>query len=303
MPSPTRRSKSRSPNNGTRRRRLSNFAWPADPLFDAMVRGELKWGDLLMEQDPKYVYKSRSPASRSPPMPRAPPGSPVTPPYSPINDAFEDFVTPDLRLRKFIWEKFPVVLEEIRTRNGREMFAVKWHRRNLEEWRSSRTSSYEEAMEYELFSELRLIHSLRKHPHLYALHEPRSKDEIVVIEMLGAARAPAPASAAPAARGRAASPARGAAAAAAAGPRVPELRKLNDITTHFPGVVVWEKVEGRKGESTYALKIRNDFGKKMAPKLKERILGDLEAALRASRFWAVLAPKSGEFLRLEMRHD
>ena len=303
MPSPksgTRRaSKSRSPNNGTRSRRLSNFAWPADPIFDAMMRGDLKWGDLLMEADPKYAYKSRSPASRSPPMPRAPLGSPVTPPYSPINDAFEDFVTPDLRLRKFIWEKFPVVLEEIRTRNGREMFAVKWHRRNLEEWRSSRTTSYEEAMEYELFSELRLIHSLRKHPHLYALHEPRSKDEIVVIEMLGAARAPA----------RATSPARGAAgigaaAAVAAGPRVPERRKLNDITSHFPGVVVWSKVDGRKGESTYALTIRKDFGKKLAPKLKERLLGDLEAALRASRFWSVLpAGERGEFLRLEMRHD
>lgn len=263
--------------------------------MDAMIRGELKWSDLLMDVDPKYAYKSRSPASRSPRMPRAPPGSPVTPPYSPINDAFENFVTPDLRLRKFIWEKFPVVLEEIRTRNGSEMVAVKWHRRNLEEWRSSRTTSFEEAMEYELFSELRLIHSLRKHPHLYRLHEPRSKDEIVVIEMIGAARAPPP----PA---RARSPVR-VHAAAAAGPRVPELRKLNDITTHFPGVVVWSPVAGRGGESTYALKIRNDFGKKVSAKEAERILGDLEAALRASRFWTVLAPARGEFLRLEMRHD
>ena len=291
MPSPTRRSKSRSPNSGTRRRRSSNFAFPADPLVEAMMRGDLKWGDLLAEAPPKYRYKSRSPASRSPVMPRGPPGSPVSPAYSPINDVFNDFKTPDLRMRKFIWETFPVVLEEIRTRNGSEMYSVKWHRKNLEEWRSSRTNSYEEAMEYELFSELRLIHSLRKHPHLYKLHEPRSKDEIVVIEMIGAAK------------GRAASPKRGD-AAGAAGPRVPELRKLNDITTHFPGVVVWSKVEGRKGESTYALKIRGDFGKKMAPKLAERLLGDLEAALRASRFWTVLpAGERGEFLRLEMRHD
>jgi len=218
----------------------------------------------------------------------------------PINDVFNNFVTPDLHLRKFIWEKFPVVLEEITTRNGREMYAVKWHRRNLEAWRSERTTSYDEAMEYELFSELRLIHSLRKFPHLYALHEPRTKDEIVRIEMLGAARTAPTVPASMRARSR--SPPRFRGVDAAAGPRVPELRKLNDITTHFPGVVVWEKVEGRRGESTYALKVRGDFARK-AGAGAERIKGELEAALRASRFWSVMAAgDKAEWLRLEMQH-
>ena len=280
MPSPkhgTRKSPRGSPRSSTR---SSPRGLADDPIVAAMMRGELKWSDILMEEDSKYKYKSRSPASKSPRMPRAPAGSPASPPYSPINDVFEGFKTPDLRLRKFIYETFPVVLEEIPSRNGKERYAVKWHRKNLEEWRSSRTESFEEAMEYQLFSELRLIHSLRKHPHLYALHEPRSKDEIVVIEMLGAApRAPA---------------------AARAGP---ELRKLNDITTHFPGVVVWSKVDGRKGESTYALTIRGDFGRKHKGAEGREILGRLEAAMRASRFWTVLAPARGEFLRIEMRHD
>jgi hypothetical protein len=251
--------------------------------MQAMAKGKLKWGDLLYEKPP-------TPSPKSPKMPRAPPASRE---YSPINDVFNNYVTPDLRLRKFIWENFPVVLERIPDRSGRELYSVSWHRANFDKWRTERTTSYEEAMEYALFSELRLVHSLRKYPHLYALHEPRSKDEIVIIEMLGAARARTPP--------RAASPPR--AAAAAAGPRVPELRKLNDITTHFPGVVVWKKVEGRKGESTYALEIRGDFHRKVKAPLSGRILGDLEAALRASRFWDVHAPKSGEFLRLEMRHD
>jgi hypothetical protein len=145
-------------------------------------------------------------------------------------------------------------------------------------------------MEYELFSELRLIHALRKHARQYALHEPRSKDEIVVIEVLGAA---APTGATGAAG----------ATASAAAPRVPVLRKLNDITTHFPGVVVWAKVDGRKGESTYALKVRNDFTKKVDRKIANRVLRDLEDALRASRFWTVLDADKGEWLRLEMSHD
>ena len=284
MPSPklgTRKSPRGSPKSATRSspRAALAAAWAHDPIVEAMLRGELKWSDLLMEEDPKYKYKSRSPASRSPRMPRAPAGSPASPPYSPFDDVFEGFKTPDLRLRKFIYETFPVVLEAIPSRDGKEKYAVKWHLKNLEEWRSSRTSSFEEAMEYQLFSELRLIHSLRKHPHLYALHEPRSKDEIVVIEMLGARQAPD------------------------AAPAGPVLRKLNDITTHFPGVVVWSKVEGRKGESTYAFTIRGDFERKHKGAAGRKILEQLEAAMRASRFWTVIAPARGEFLRVEMRHD
>ena len=278
MPRSRTRRGSRSPpkNRGTRRASPKN-ALVADPLIEAMIRGELLWGDLLYEPSPARGSRSRSRSrSRSPRMPRAPPASPASPPrpvMSPINDVFEGYRTPDLRLREFIHEKFPVVLEEIRSANGREMYAVSWDRPTLEAWRSERTETWEEAMEYELFSELRLLHSLRKHAHLYKLHEPRSKDEIVVIEMIGA----------PAYRG-------------------PVLRKLNDITTHFPGVVVWAKVEGRKGESTYALTVRGDFARR-AGKGAARTLGQLEEALRASRFWNVLAPQRGEFLRLEMRHD
>lgn len=293
MPSPkhtTRKSPRGSPRSSARSSTRSSPPRAAsdwfgfDPIVEAMARGDLKWSDLIMDVDPKYKYKSRSPASKSPPRPRAPAGSPVSAPYSPFDDVFEGFKTPDLRLRKFIYETFPVVLEEIPSRNGTEKYAVKWHRKNLEEWRSTRTESFEEAMEYQLFSELRLIHSLRQHPRLYALHEPRTKDEIIVIEMLGPARAPARAPAAKAFAG-------------------PELRKLNDITTHFPGTVVWSKVEGRKGESTYAFTIRGDFERKHKGAAAREILARLEAAMGASRFWTVIAPARGEFLRVEMRHD
>ena len=275
MPSPkstTRRaSKSKSPNSHTRRAPAARGALIADPFFEAMERGNLKWGNLLMSAS----------ASRS--------SSRASSRASSINSAFENFSTPDLHLKKFIWENFPVVLEEITTRNGSEKYAVKWHRKNLEEWRSSRTTSWDEAMEYELYSQLRLLHSLRKHPHLYKLLPPRNTGEIVIIEMVGVVK-------------RAESPKRVAPRMAA--PPVPVLRKLNDITTFFPGVVVWKKVEGRKGESTYALTIRGDFMKRVDDKTMRIVLRDLEAALRASRFWSVLAPGDrSEFMRLEMRHD
>jgi hypothetical protein len=297
MPSPTRRrSRSRSPRSGTRRSRNLHPIFANDPIVQAMHRGNLLWGNIPMGAPPS-------------PTP-SPPSVHKTP-----NNVFNDYVTPDLRLRKAIWENFPVVLEPISMRDGRELFAVKWHRRNFEEWRGSRATSWEETMEYALFNELRLIHSLRKYPHLYAISGPVGEDEIMRIEMLGKARLARPRSRSPARgaaaaaaaeaprRARSRSPARGAAAAAAAGPALPVLRKLNDITAHFPGVVVWEKVEGRRGESTYALKVRGDFQRKVDPRIADRVLADLEAALRASRFWTVLrAEGRGEWLRLEMSH-
>lgn len=270
-----RTSKSKSPKDRTRRA-PPRGPLMADPLFEAMERGNLKWGDLLMNNAPRNTVARSSSSSAS-----SRKSSP--------NSIFENFSTPDLRLKKFIWEHFPVVLEEITTRNGSEKYAVKWHRKNLEEWRSSRTTSWDEAMEYQLFSQVRLLHALRKHPHLYKLHPPRNTGEIVIIEMIGDAKRPH-------------SPPRAGTGAAAA--PVPVLRKLNDITTFFPGVVVWKRVEGRAGESTYALTIRGDFMKRTDDKTARVVLRDLEAALRASRFWSVLAPADrGEFLRLEMRHD
>lgn len=282
MPTPKSKSRraSKSPKSATRRAARNLFA--NDPLLTAMARGNLKWGDL--------IYTPPSPGSpRSPAMLGAHPPPPSRATLSPAslestNTVFNDFVTPDLRQRKFIYENFPVVLEEIKSANGAEKYAVKWHRKNLEEWRDTRTSSFAEAMDYMLISELRLLHSLRKYPHLYVIHEPRSADELFVVEMIGDAKR--------------------AAAGAGAATAGPVLKKLNDITTHFPGVAVWSKVEGKKGESTYALVIRNDFLKKNEKKIAELVLNNLEAALRASRFWHVLpAAARGEFLRLEMRHD
>jgi hypothetical protein len=260
----------------------------SDPFIEAMMRGNIKWGDIMtgdVELHMPVDSPVRSPRSKSPKAVRAPPPSPKSAsprarPWDEMENALENFETPNLRALRGIWEHFPVTVEPA----GRGRFSVRWHRKNLDAWRSSRTKSWDEAMEYELFSELRLLHALRKHPELYALHEPSGRDEIVVIEPLGGVELPAP--------------------AAPAAARGPELRKLNDITRYFPGIAVWSPVEGRKGESTYALKVRSDFERKHKGAEGRAMLAELESALRASRFWTVQAGRgAGEWLRLEMRHD
>jgi hypothetical protein len=248
-----------------------------------MERGDLKWGDLLMDVPVKPKSKSPSPKAYE---------------YTLEDDALEDYIVPDLTLRRGIWENFPVVLEEIAPVGGHKAYAVKWHRANLREWKQSRSASWDEFMEYEAFAEFRLIHSLRSHAHKYRMEKPKDDTEIVRLVALHEPANAAGAAAPPRA------PPRAAAAAAAPAYRGPELGpKLADINKVFPGMAVWNKVDGRRGESTWAIEIRGDFKRRLKPADLEHALREFEAALRASRYWTVLRPEGDrEFVRLEMRH-
>jgi hypothetical protein len=272
MPSPKRTRKTPSPKrNATRRSPRNTFN---DDFFEAMKRGDLKWGDLLM--DVPVAPRSKSPSPR-----------PVALEYTMENDALEDYVVPDLTMRRGIWENFPVILDEVEPVGGMKSYAVKWHRKNLKEWKSSRAASWDEYMEYEAFAEFRLLHSLRAYSHLYRIAKPKDDSEIVRLVALREPNVPA-------------SPPR------AAAYRGPELGpKLADINKVFPGTAVWNKVEGRRGESTWAITIRGDFKRRHRPAELERALDEFEAALRSSRYWTVLRPAAGsdELVRLEMRHD
>ncbi len=247
-----------------------------------MERGDLKWGDLLMDVPVRPTSKSPSPK----PSPKE---------YTIEDDALEDYIVPDLTLRRGIWENFPVVLEEIAPVGGHKAYAVKWHRANLKDWKQSRSASWDEFMEYEAFAEFRLLHSLRSHAHKYRVEKPKDDTEIVRLVALHE-----PANAA----GAAAPPRAAAAAAAVPAYRGPELGpKLADINKVFPGMAVWNKVDGRRGESTWAIEIRGDFQRRLKPAELAQAKRDLDAALRASRFWTVLRPEGDrEFVRLEMRH-
>ena len=254
MPSPTRKSKSPKIN-----------LFGNDPLMMALAKGEVLWGDLMMDLEvgtTRRPMKSKSPTRKSS-KPRL-----ITPNVE--RNALEGYKTPNLQLRKGIYENFPVIVNEL----GAGVYEIKWHVKNLEDWRKERAMSWEEYQEYELFSELRLIHSLRKHADRYELMPPTNKDQIVRFKMLGAEQAF----------------------------RGPKLMRLNDIKTHFP--VVWHKVEGRIGEATYGLELRGDFMRKASKAEAAVVQQGLLDALRASRAWMVLPPtEKGEVCRIEMKHE
>lgn len=295
MPKSNNTRKSSSPKKSSTRkspRGLFN-----DPLFEAMNRGNVLWGNLMANENAKAPAKkaaSRSSSRKSSAKAAASWESPL-----------EDFRIPDLRQLHNISKHFPVVYTEIvqggAGGNGKVRYALSWHKARLEEWRRDKPKSYDEWMEYQAYMEYRLLHSLRAHSALYTLELPRSADEIAVIAVEPGM--------APRRRSRSPARARGSAAAAPRAPSpprapgVPVLKKLNDITTHFPGVVVWKQVAGRAGESTYALTVRNDFAARGTAISRAATLNSLMAALRASRFWNVLPGVGKEFARLEMRHD
>lgn len=232
----------------------------------ALADGKVQWGDIMLNLEeglPPRSKKSTPTRKR-----KSSPGMRAISPNAERN-ALEGFQIPDLRLRKGIYENFPVVVNEL----GGGLYEIKTHTKHMEEWRKERSMSWEEYQEYELWFELRLLHSLRKHADRYELLPPTNKDQIVRIRMIAEE---------PVFKG-------------------PKLMRLNDIKTHFP--VVWHKVEGRAGETTYAIELRGDFMRKASKAEVGNVMGGLLEALRASRAWTVLPAKGDGVCRIEMKHE
>jgi len=99
------------------------------------------------------------------------------------DEALDGWKVPDLRLRKNIWENFPVNVIPISGTNG-SRYAVEWNHGKLNSWRTERTESFEEAMEYEAYCESRLLYALRKHTKQYTVEEPDTEEQICVLEMV-----------------------------------------------------------------------------------------------------------------------
>ena len=191
----------------------------------------------------------------------------------------EGWDVPNLTKPSGIWENFPVNLVKFNKGDGVERYAIVWNHKNLKEWKNTRSATWDEYMEYQAFAEYRLLHAIRKHSHNYMLEEPVSPDQIVIIRPLNKAVGTNNSSS------------------------VPILRRLMDIKTYFPNVV-WNEVDGVKGEKTYALTIRSDFMRRLSPIESVRFKGALKDALTASRFWTVLPHhRPAEFCRIQMKHD
>ena len=229
--------------------------------------------------------------------------------YEKNENMLDGWNLPDLRLRKGIWENFPVDVIPIESTDGIERHAIVWNKKKVEEWRVERVYSEGEALEYERYAEYRLLHALRAHPHKYTIEAPKKPNQIVIIAMV-----PGPGAEPRGAAPRAVVPPRAGAGSAAPfmnappAPAVPafvgpRLVKLNDIKEYFP--VVWRKVDGRPGKSTYAIEL---FGKKITEMsravghdVRKEVTDNLLAALRASNSWTVLAPVEREVCRIEIK--
>lgn len=241
-----------------------------DPIFQQMSEGKLLWGNIVALEE-----KKKSPPTRKSKSPKK--VSPKSESPSMNKNILEDWSIPDLTQRKGIWEHFPVILDRIGDRHGKERYALLWHKTNLKEWKESRSASYEEWMEYQAYAEFRLFHALKAHSHLYRVLPPDNEKQIAILEMTTTAS--------PKHNGR-----------------LPILRKLNDIKEHFP--VVWHSVDGRAGKSTYALELHGkkvrDISTNARKNMTATITHDLLEALRASPAWKVLPSKGKEVCQLEI---
>jgi hypothetical protein len=269
----------------------------ADPLFAAMANGECLWGDLLLDMECNGLL----------PMPSTPTEETIeeTERSSEMPEDW-DLEFPVLRLRKDIWENFPVVVEPLGSGlDGAERHVIKWHRKNFEDWRNA-CDNYEEASNYSDITEYRLLKCLHASK-FWTVETSCSGSQLAIIRMNFVPRdetvseepsiiddsdelwipvvnkAPAP--------------------VRHAKPATPLFTRLNDIKMHFP--VVWHKDEtARTRTAVYVIEI---FGKKIIE--MSRIAGhdvraDVEshlmAALRTSPAWRVLPAVGREFCRLEM---
>ena len=289
-----------------------------DPISRGMADGTIRWGDLL-ELCPEECARSIAFHRQFDAEERL-----NAEPSRELEYGW-DFEYPELRLRKDIWEHFPVTVTPLgRGADGGERHAVAWHRAKLAEWRETKPESFCEWMDYEMDTEHRLFKCLESSKY-WTVEESTADGQLCVIRMNFAPREEITAPIAEvstaeeadsddeaafiAVFAKKAAPKATAApapAAAAAKPTAPLFTRLNDIKEHFP--VVWHKVEeARTRTAVYALEI---FGKKLAEEARaagrptEAYRADVErrldVALRASPAWRVLRAEGREFCRLEM---
>lgn len=322
-------------NAGTPVVRLENMH-KGDPVMEALMRGE-SWANAMEIGDPNFFKPKAKPANQNRSMPivhEFPAWAEQLDPA--IQDSIRDLLQweseesylgsgwtmPDLRMRKGIWENFPVTLTPINDGNGTERYAIAWHMAHLRDWRDdpSHTLSFNEHQDYEMFSEYKLLYSLAHHARQYRIEPPRAENQIAIIAMVhngtrknnrGNNRATVRNNVRNNVRknnratrnNRSNIRKNNTRNTRKVNRNVPVLRKLVDIKDHFP--VTWTEVPGKAGTKTYGLQIHNkklsDLSAATGRNMRGELTQKLMTALRASTFWNVLPGGPGEFARLEMR--
>lgn len=258
---------------------------PFAKLMQLMDRTDLLWGDIMLAQPQVKEVKSKSR----------------------ILELDEDWVMPTLRLRKHIWENFPVNVIPIESKDKRERYAIQWHNKKFQEAREACEHGWE-YMDFEEDTYRRLIKSLTASRY-WTVEEAVGIHDLCTIAMnFSDEEKPSKAFILPSNKlddsdAEDTEDAKSVTSVASevttttavsqdweeVSPKkamntVPQLRRLNDIKNHFP--VIWSEVVGCKS-TTYAVEI---FGKKAKEQGLNiiKVKADLLAALKASRSWTVL---------------
>jgi len=151
-------------------------ALATDPIYQAMLTGNTKWGNIV---EKNKRNKTRNNKSRS-----ASPKNNTRRNSKDVAEILEGFKVPDLKLRKGIWENFPVALVPLDDGNGVDRYGVAWHNKNLREWKDARSNSAKEKANYQHWSEVRLLHSVRQYPKQYKILPARNPSQLFVLEMV-----------------------------------------------------------------------------------------------------------------------
>ena len=101
---------------------------------------------------------------------------------TPESDALDGWHVPSLRLRKDIWENFPVSL--IKIQGDTDRYSVVWHMRNLAQWRDERSESNAEFLDYEDYCYYRLMYALALNADRYIVEPAINEEDICIIAMV-----------------------------------------------------------------------------------------------------------------------
>ena len=157
-----------------------------DPVYQAMLKGNVAWGNIV-EENNKRVPRNKTRNNK--PRHTSPKNNVTRNNHYKMNvkdaaEILEGFKVPDLKLRKGIWENFPVALVPLNDTNGVDRYGVAWHNKNLREWKDTKSKSAKEKDNYQHWCEVRLLHSVRQYPKQYKILPARNPSQLFVLEMV-----------------------------------------------------------------------------------------------------------------------
>jgi hypothetical protein len=162
------------------------MALAKDPIYQKMLKGNVAWGNIV-EENNKHVPRNKTRNNKS--RHTSPKNNVTRNNHYKMNvkdaaEILEGFKVPDLKLRKGIWENFPVALVPLNDTNGVDRYGVAWHNKNFKEWQKTMPKSKKEKENYKHWCEVRLLHSVRQYPKQYKILPPRNPSQLFVLEMV-----------------------------------------------------------------------------------------------------------------------